>query len=110
MLSLPQQAQTFIKAIYAFGLMMQRSMQPGEGLVIEPCSSIHMMFMLFRSDAVSDKYERTEDYNWRGVSPGLRVVRVSGDHLVLFEEPWVSALAEKLRTELAARRSPLLLT
>ena len=64
--------------------------------------------LLFRSDAVSDKYERTEDYNWRGVSPGLRIVRVSGDHLVLFEEPWVSGLAEKLRAELATRRTPLL--
>lgn len=34
------------------GLMLQRSIQPGEALVIEPCSSIHMMFMLFRIDAI----------------------------------------------------------
>jgi thioesterase domain-containing protein len=58
--------------------------------------------LLFRTDAISDKYERTEDYNWRPTTPSLKVVRVGGDHLILFEEPWVSVLAEKLRTELAA--------
>ena len=66
--------------------------------------------LLFRSDAVSDKYERTEDYNWRGVTPNLRIVRVSGDHLVLFDEPWVEGLAEKLRAELSTQRSLLLQT
>lgn len=34
------------------GLMMRRSLPAGGGLVIEPCSSIHMMFMLFGIDAV----------------------------------------------------------
>lgn len=61
--------------------------------------------LLFRSDALSDKYARTEDYNWRGVTPGLQIVRVDGDHLVLFDEPWVSGLAEKLREELKTRRA-----
>ncbi|HEX2749082.1 MAG TPA: amino acid adenylation domain-containing protein, partial [Verrucomicrobiales bacterium] len=35
--------------------------------------------LLFRSDAQSDKYDRTEDYNWRGCLPELQIVRVSGD-------------------------------
>ena len=61
--------------------------------------------LLFRTDAVSDKYERTEDYNWRTTTPSLRIVRVGGDHLVLFEEPCVSVLSEKLRAELAAMRA-----
>ena len=63
--------------------------------------------VLFRTDAISDKYERTEDYNWRPTTPSLRIVRVGGDHLVLFEEPWVSTLAEKLRAELTAMRAEL---
>ncbi len=63
--------------------------------------------VLFRTDAISDKYERTEDYNWRPTTPSLRIVRVGGDHLVLFEEPWVSTLAEKLRAELVATRAEL---
>jgi amino acid adenylation domain-containing protein len=66
--------------------------------------------LLFRSDALSDKYARTEDYNWRPCLPELRIVRVSGDHLVLFDEPWADGLAEKLRRELASLRTPLLAT
>lgn len=34
------------------GLMLRRPLQPGEGLLIEPCSSIHMLFMRFPIDAV----------------------------------------------------------
>lgn len=34
------------------GLMLRRRLGAGEGLAIEPCSSIHMMFMLFSIDAV----------------------------------------------------------
>ena len=33
------------------GLMLRKRLNPGEALVIEPCSSIHMMFMLFAIDA-----------------------------------------------------------
>ena len=34
------------------GLMLRRRLRAGEGLRIEPCASIHMMFMLFAIDAV----------------------------------------------------------
>jgi uncharacterized membrane protein (UPF0127 family) len=34
------------------GLMLRGSLAEGQGLVIEPCSSIHMMFMRFAIDAV----------------------------------------------------------
>ena len=34
------------------GLMLRRRPRPGTGLLIEPCSSIHMMFMLTPIDAV----------------------------------------------------------
>ncbi|MCC7364003.1 MAG: DUF192 domain-containing protein [Dehalococcoidia bacterium] len=34
------------------GLMLRGTLAPGEGLRIEPCASIHMMFMRFAIDAV----------------------------------------------------------
>lgn len=34
------------------GLMLRRELPQGEGLIIEPCSSIHMMFMRLAIDAV----------------------------------------------------------
>jgi uncharacterized membrane protein (UPF0127 family) len=34
------------------GLMLRPALGPGEGLLIAPCSSIHMMFMRFSIDAV----------------------------------------------------------
>ena len=34
------------------GLMLRSRLNPGDGLVIQPCSSIHMMFMRFSIDAV----------------------------------------------------------
>jgi len=34
------------------GLMLRSRLEPGAGLVIQPCSSIHMMFMRFSIDAV----------------------------------------------------------
>lgn len=34
------------------GLMLRRPLDAGEGLIIEPCGSIHMMFMRFAIDAV----------------------------------------------------------
>jgi uncharacterized protein len=34
------------------GLMLRSRLNDGEGLIIKPCGSIHMMFMRFRIDAV----------------------------------------------------------
>ena len=34
------------------GLMFRRQLEPGSGIDIRPCSSIHMMFMRFPIDAV----------------------------------------------------------
>jgi len=34
------------------GLMLVPTLKPGEGLLIAPCTSIHMMFMRFPIDAV----------------------------------------------------------
>jgi hypothetical protein len=41
------------------GLMGRRALADGEGLVIKPCKSIHMMFMRFPIDAVFFNKEGT---------------------------------------------------
>lgn len=50
------------------GLMFRRRPGPGEGLLIRPCSSIHMMFMGFAIDAVF----LAEDGRVLKVARGLR--------------------------------------
>lgn len=50
------------------GLMFRRRLAPGEGLLIRPCSSIHMMFMDFAIDAVF----LAEDGRVLKVARGLR--------------------------------------
>ncbi len=35
-----------------FGLMGRKKLQPGKGLLIAPCRSIHMCFMRFKIDAI----------------------------------------------------------
>jgi hypothetical protein len=41
------------------GLIGAQPLQPGQGLVLEPCNSIHMFFMSFPIDAVYlDRYNR----------------------------------------------------
>ena len=43
------------------GLMFRRSLEPGRGMWINPCSGIHMMFMNFPIDAVFlDSRERVK--------------------------------------------------
>ena len=35
-----------------WGLMFRKKLDPGRALLIDPCSSVHTMFMRFRMDAV----------------------------------------------------------
>ena len=74
------------------GLMLRRRLGPGQGLRIEPCSSIHMMFMLFPIDAVF--YDR--DGRVTKVVSGLRPwfgVAASGGSRGVLELPPGAALA-----------------
>lgn len=60
------------------GLMLRSGLDEGEGLIIRPCSSIHMMFMRFPIDAVFfDKDGRVTRVArnvrpWRGLAMGGR--------------------------------------
>lgn len=53
------------------GLMLRKSLAEGEGLVIEPCSSIHMMFMRFPIDAVFFDRDRKVTKVARNVRPWI---------------------------------------
>lgn len=60
------------------GLMLAPPLGEGEGLLIKPCGSIHMMFMRFRIDAVFlDRDNRVTAVarslpRWRGLAFGGR--------------------------------------
>lgn len=65
------------------GLMLRTRLAPGRGLCIEPCSSIHMMFMRFPIDAVFyDKDYRVTKVA-RGVRPWLGIAGRRGSRGVL---------------------------
>lgn len=49
--------------------MLRRRLEPGQGLVIEPCSSIHMMFMRFPIDAIFFDRDHTVTRVARSVRP-----------------------------------------
>ncbi len=51
------------------GLMLRAPLGNGEGLVIKPCSSIHMMFMRFAIDAVFFDRDGRVTRVARGVRP-----------------------------------------
>jgi len=55
------------------GLMLRTSLEPGEGLVIRPCGSIHMMFMRFAIDAVFFDREGRVTRVARNVRPWIGV-------------------------------------
>lgn len=63
------------------GLMLRRSLPVGGGLLIEPCSSIHMMWMRFPIDAVwLDADRRVTKVSprvprWIGLARGARGTR-----------------------------------
>ncbi len=57
------------------GLMLRRRLAPGAGLLIEPCKSIHMMWMLFPIDAIWLDTERRVTKVSSGVPPWIGAAR-----------------------------------
>lgn len=53
------------------GLMFRRSLDEGEALIIDPCGSIHMMWMLMPIDAVFYSREGVVTKVARGVRPWI---------------------------------------
>jgi uncharacterized membrane protein (UPF0127 family) len=57
------------------GLMLRSRLEPGQGLLIRPCSSIHMLFMRFSLDVVVLDRENKVLKVVRSVRPWIGVVR-----------------------------------
>ena len=57
------------------GLMLRRELPPTGGLLIEPCTSIHMMWMLFPIDAIWLDAERRVTKVSRGIPPWIGAAR-----------------------------------
>lgn len=51
------------------GLLGRKSMRPEEGLLIDPCSGIHMFFMAFPIDAVFVSKDGTVVHLVEGIKP-----------------------------------------
>ncbi|MDQ6695503.1 MAG: DUF192 domain-containing protein [Chloroflexota bacterium] len=65
------------------GLMFTPVLPAGDGLVIEPCNSIHMFFMRYPLDIVFLDKQGAVTFMYRGIKP-WRVGRiVSGAHLAI---------------------------
>lgn len=62
-----RRANTFLSR--AVGLLGRRGLEPGEGLLIEPCSSIHMFFMRFPIDVAYVDREGIVVKTVRGLRP-----------------------------------------
>lgn len=67
-----REARSFVSR--TVGLLGRSSLEPGEALVLEPCSSVHTAFMRFSIDVVYVD----RDGAVVKVSPSLRPFRVSG--------------------------------
>jgi uncharacterized membrane protein (UPF0127 family) len=65
------------------GLMLRRKLEPGQGLLIEPCASIHMLFMRFPIDAVFLDSEGRVVKIAAGVRPWLGIASARGARAVV---------------------------
>ncbi|HZN93139.1 MAG TPA: DUF192 domain-containing protein [Myxococcales bacterium] len=65
------------------GLLGRTGLAPGEGLLIEPCNSIHMFFMRFAIDAVFLDADRRVVRLYPRLPPWAAVPRVRGARSVL---------------------------
>lgn len=83
------------------GLMMRRRLAPGAGLLIEPCTSIHMMWMLFPIDAIWLDAERRVTKVSRGIPPWVGAARGGKSARAVVELPRYAASTVQPGDELA---------
>jgi len=69
------------------GLMLQSQLPGGSGLLIEPCGSIHMLFMRFPIDAVFYNRDGVVTHVARNVRPWLGMARGRGKTHGVIELP-----------------------
>ncbi len=88
------------------GLLDRRSLAEGEGLWIEPCSSIHMFFMRFAIDAVFVDHRGAVTRATEGLRPWRIAFGGRGAHAVL-ELPVGVIAASDTRSGDVLRSEPL---
>ena len=64
--------------------------------------ALDVPMVLFKTEAVNDKYNTPEDYGWTGLPSSLEIITVPGGHLDMFSSKHVIFLGQ----ELAARLRP----
>ena len=74
-------ADTFISRFR--GLMLQKQLKPGHGLIITKCNSVHMMFMRFAIDVVYLDKNFCIRKIVRNLKPWIGVSMCIGAHCVL---------------------------
>jgi uncharacterized membrane protein (UPF0127 family) len=84
------------------GLMLTRPLPEGGGLVIDPCSSIHMFFMRYALDILFLNKEGSVVFMYRGIKP-WRVGRIVRGAKVAVELP--VGTIENSRTDIGDRIS-----
>jgi hypothetical protein len=78
-----QIADTFWKRFR--GLMLKPALEAGEGLLISPCSSIHMMFMKFPIDAIFIDAKIQVKALYRKLRPWLSISSIHRDACSVIE-------------------------
>lgn len=54
--------------------------------------------ILLRTDSPDDKFSLPEDYGWSSLAYSLDIRYVTGEHLLLFDEPYVNIMADTFAT------------
>ena len=57
---------------------------------------LDLEMVLFRTEAIDDKFEVASDYGWGDLVRKLKVVDVSGEHLTMFDSEHVDDLARQV--------------
>jgi amino acid adenylation domain-containing protein len=61
-----------------------------------------------KANAENDKFEMSEDYGWRPIAKhGLDIVEVPGEHLTIFDDENVGALAKAVHTSLTSSETSI---
>mgnify|MGYP000891545934 CR=1 FL=1 len=70
-------ADSFVKRFK--GLMLSNELKDGEGMLIKPCNSIHMMFMKYAIDAIFLDSENRVKAIYENLKPWTGITKIHSD-------------------------------
>lgn len=70
-------ADSFVKRFR--GLMLSKELKDGEGMLIKPCNSIHMMFMKYAIDAIFLDSENRVKAIYENLKPWTGITKIHSD-------------------------------